>query len=469
MTLLPLPWLEASILIALVGALCVSQLRDPLHAWSCGLVFTGGVLATSLVACFCFYYCQATNCPNAWSIQEWLVGRSYLAIDELSAPLLPVLSLLHFLTALATGRTKMRRFSLSWSLVSVATRLGIFSCQLPWVLVALLAVGTVPPYLELRNRGQSTRVYAFHMALFVGLLILGCGIAQAGAGEYAPFGAALLMTAVLTRSGAVPLHCWLTDWFEHASFGNALLFVAPLVGVYAAIRLVLPIAPDWMLTVITLFSLVTAIYAAAMAVTQSDARRFFAYLLLSHASLVLVGLELHTSISLTGALALWIAVSLSLGGFGLTLRALEARYGRLSLVEFQGLYDHSPMLAICFLLTGLASVGFPGTFGFLGTELLVDGAIQDSPYVGVIVVLTAALNGIAVMKAYFRLFTGKRHVSSVPLEVGLRERFAVLLLATLILGGGLFPQPWITSRHQAAVKILNQRKAAVEAGQARLP
>ena len=68
-----------------------------------------------------------------------------------------------------------------------------------------------------------------------------------------------------------------------------------------------------------------------------------------------------TSISLTGALCLWFSVIVSLGGFGLTLRALEARVGRLSLDKYHGLYDHSPTLAACFLLTGLGSVGFPGT------------------------------------------------------------------------------------------------------------
>ena len=58
------------------------------------------------------------------------------------------------------------------------------------------------------------------------------------------------------------------------------------------------------------------------------------------------------------------------------LRALEARYGRLSLDGFHGLYQHSPALAVGFLLTGLASVGFPGTLGFVSTELLVDGAVE---------------------------------------------------------------------------------------------
>ena len=55
------------------------------------------------------------------------------------------------------------------------------------------------------------------------------------------------MAAILVRCGTVPAHCWVTDWFEHASFGIALLFVTPLTGVYAAVRLVLPIAPDWVL------------------------------------------------------------------------------------------------------------------------------------------------------------------------------------------------------------------------------
>ena len=60
-------------------------------------------------------------------------------------------------------------------------------------------------------------------------------------------GPGLLLAAVLVRCGAVPAHCWVTDWFEHSSFGNALLFVAPLTGVYAAVRLLLPAAPDWAL------------------------------------------------------------------------------------------------------------------------------------------------------------------------------------------------------------------------------
>jgi NADH-quinone oxidoreductase subunit M len=151
-------------------------------------------------------------------------------------------------------------------------------------------------------------------------------------------------------------------------------------------------------------------------------------------------------------------VILSLGGFGLTLRALEARFGRLSLSEYRGLYEHSPTLAVCFLLTGLASVGFPGTVGFVSSELLVDGAVDANLLAGLAVVLTAAINGLAVMRAYFILFTGARHGSTVSLGITPRERFAVLTLTALVLGGGLFPQPGVVSRQQAAEIILRDRE-----------
>ncbi|HEY7312245.1 MAG TPA: proton-conducting transporter membrane subunit [Gemmataceae bacterium] len=453
----PVLWLELAILAALLGALCVGRLRDPLRAWLWGLAFTAAALACAMLACLGYYLSRANGLEADGGAHTDLLGRQLLHIDELNAPLLPMAALLHFLTALATGRTKMRRYSLSWSLASEAIRLTAFGCAEPGLLIGMLALGTVPGYVELLNRRKPTQVYLLHMALFVGLLALGWVFYPRGGLTRTAWATVPLLAAVLIRCGGVPTHCWLTDWFEHASFGNALLFVTPLTGVYAAVRLVLPVAPDWALQSLSLASLLTAVYAAGMATVQREARRFFAYLFLSHASLVLVGLGLHTPVSLTGALALWVAVALALHGFGLTLRALEARFGRLSLADFHGLYEQSPALAMCFLLTGLASVGFPGTLGFVAAELLVDGAAEASPYVALAVALAGALNGIAVLRVYFLLFTGARHASSVRLLVGRRERLAILTLAALILGGGLVPQRGVLSRHRAALDVLRTR------------
>jgi NADH-quinone oxidoreductase subunit M len=459
---LDLPWLEVAILLAMLGAVVVNRFRDPQQAARLGTAFTGAVFVCTALAWAAFGLGGSPAAGAGWSAQTYLWGGQVLRLDNLSAPLVVVAALLHFLTALATPRTKMRRFSFSWSLFSEAIRLATFSCQEPWVLIGLLAANTVPPVVELLNRGESPRVYVLHMALFLALLVLGWAFVDpGGAHPLAPgWAGACLLAAVLIRCGAVPAHCWLTDWFERASFGNALLFATPLTGVYVAVRLVLPVAPDWTLQGIGVVSLITAVYAAGMAVVQQDVRRFFSYLFLSHASLVLVGLELHTPVSLTGALCLWFAATLSLAGFGLTLRALEARYGRLTLEDFRGLYEHSPTLAVCFLATGLASVGFPGTLGFVATELLVEGAVEASLLTGVVVVAAGALNGIAVVRAYFLLFTGARHVSSVSLAITLRERFVLLTLTGLVLGGGLFPQPGVTRLYEVAERVLQAREPA---------
>lgn len=464
MSPLPIPWLEAAILIALAGAASISRLRNLNRAWRWGVAFTGGVFACTLLASLGFYLQAGDETDGGWGLQQSVFGRSYLGLDELNAPLVPAVALLHFLTAAATARTKMRSFSLTWSLSAEAIHLAKFACKEPGVLVALLAVGTLLPLVELVNRRRPTRLYALHMILFVALLLIGWRLLVSAEGDPTSTTAATiaLLAAVLIRCGVVPAHCWITDWFEHASFGIALLYVIPLTGVYAAIRLVLPIAPDWVLHSIGLISLTTAVYAAGMALVQREIRRFFAYLFLSHASLVLVGLELHTAVSLTGALSLWFSVILSLGGFGLVLRALEGRFGRLTLREHHGLYEHAPALAVCFLLTGLASVGFPGTLGFVATDMLVDGAVTVNLFVGIAVVATAALNGIAVVRAYLLLFSGARHTSTVSLGIGLRERVVVLTLAILILGGGLFPQPGVSSRQRAAEEILEDRRCHTE-------
>jgi NADH-quinone oxidoreductase subunit M len=396
-----------------------------------------------------------------WESAVRWVGPDVFVVDEFSAPLLPLAALLFLLTELATLRTKVRRFSFASVLVRESILLATFACKQPWVIAALLAAGVVPPWLELRDRHKPTRVYELHMGLFIVLLVAGLAV-QSFAGTSPTFfvlSSVLLMLAILVRSGIVPLHSWMTDLFEHASFGTALLFVTPMVGAYAAVRLVLPFAPDWVLRSLALLSLLTAVYAAAMALVQHEARRFFCYVFLSHSSLVLVGMEVANRLGLTGALCVWLSVGLSLAGFGLTLRSVEARRGRLSLDQFHGLYEHMPMLGILFLLTGLGSIGFPGTIGFVGTELLIEGAMRIYPFVGMAIVIAAALNGLAILHAYFRVFTGARHVSSIDLRIRWPEQIAMLIFTILILGGGLYPQPGVESRHEAAVKLMEHRES----------
>jgi NADH-quinone oxidoreductase subunit M len=466
MSVYHLPWLELAVLLPLVGCFWVRRVRDPDIARRHSLIISSLALLCTLGALGDLGRISNVPSHGQWEIFAHLSNALPFAIDALNAPLLPLAALLFVLTVLGTLRTKWRRFSFPGLLAAEAILLATLSCKQPWLLVGLLAAGTIPPWVELHAHGKPTRVYSVHMLLFVGLLVAGQALLSldGASARHSVVASALLMAAVLVRGGIVPAHCWMTDLFEHASFGTALLFVTPMVGAYAAVRLVLPIAPDWTLHSIAILSLVTALYAAGMALVQREARRFFCYLFLSHSSLVFVGLETATPVGLTGALCVWLSVGLSLAGFGLTLRSIEARAGRLSLDVFHGLHGHIPTLASLFLLTGLASIGFPGTVGFVGAELLVEGAVQVSPLVGVAIVVAAALNGLAVLQAYFRIFAGSRHVASIDLRTRLPEQVAVLALTALLLGGGLYPQPGVSGRYNAATQLVEQRNERLGTG-----
>lgn len=465
MSELHFPWLECSILLPLLGSIACGMLRDAVTAQRVAVLFGGLTLCCAVGEWLDFSTIGTFEAHDHWDLIRWIFHRDIFVVDELSAPLLPLAALLYLMTTLSTLRTKLGRFSFAFTLLSEAIVLATLSCHSPWILIALLSLATVPVWLELRRRGASTRIFTVHMGLYILLLVIGWYLVDDSDGQprASLLSASLLTIAVLLRAGVAPLHCWMTDLFEHATLGTALLFVAPMTGAYAVMHLVFPVAPGWAMQSIAVLSLTTAVYAAGMATIQTDARRFFCYLFLSHASLVLSGLEIVNTIGLSGALCVWISVGLSLGGFGLTLRSVEARIGRLSLDRYHGLYEHTPTLAGMFLLTGLASIGFPGTIGFVGMELLVEGTAGVYPLVGLAVVVASALNSIAILRAYFRIFTGRSFQTSVTLKSRASERFAVLVLTVLVLGGGLWPQPGVASRYHAAEALMKLRRPLLDA------
>lgn len=473
MTELHFPWLELSITIPLLASIPMMLMSNRDRARTLCILACSLAMICALGEWIDFITLNTFEAHDHWDIVNTLFDQDIFVVDELSAPLLPLAALLYLMTVLSTLKTKVNRFSFGWTLLSEAILLATFSCRSGWPLIALLVLSTIPPWRELKyRRKETTRVYSLYMGLFIVSLVAGYALlpdaqnSRSSSDAAGIVAVALLTFAALIRSGVAPFHTWVTDLFDRATFGTALLIMAPMPGAYIVMRIILPIAPTWTLQSIAIVSLVSSVYSAAMSLVQKDSRRFFCFLFLSHSSLVLVGLELVTPIGLTGALCVWASAALSLSGLGLTLRAIEARKGRVSLSEFHGLYEHAPTLAAFFLLTGLASIGFPGTIGFVGTELLIEGAVTVYPLIGTAVVVAAALNGIAILHAYFRVFTGTRHTASISLRARLPERIAVLVLMALIIGGGLYPQPGVASRHHAASALIEQRNGGQPTHQA---
>jgi NADH-quinone oxidoreductase subunit M len=436
--------LEFTLLLPVGGALTLTFIRSPVRAAHWCLGFVLATLFCSIAASLQFSILPETT-------QRW---QNTFAIDNLSAPMLPMLAILHLLTLIGTAKSRVRSSGCVRLLLAESVSLAALTCKTGPVMVVFLLLALLMPLSELARRGKPIRGFAIYMTAFVLLLIAGWWLSS---NETSKEAVGMLLVALMLRGGIVPLHGWQPTLFRNASFGMAMLFVLPLVDVLAAIRLVLPVAPSWMLQAGSVACLLTAVYCGALAIVQHDVRRFYAQLCLSQTSLVLFAVMLATPSSLTAALCLWISGMISLAGLGFAIHSLEARFGELSLSRHHGYYEQVPGLAICFFCSGLAAVGFPGTVGFIPMELLISGSIEQGFGISFTLAVVAMLNGLSIMRAYFALFTGRKPTTSVSLQVTYTERVAIIIISSLVFIGGWFSPSVVESRHRVADELLQQR------------
>src|SRR5262249_34059875 len=342
-------------------------------------------------------------------------GEAIVRIDALSAIFLPFAAGLWLLTVAVTPRAALDRLGLRRTALATLITLASFLTESAVVLL-LLSMASVWTFLSALD-DPAHRYQRRVVAVYLGIstLLFGSGVALLILPEVRntaieTVGLWLIVIAALVRKGIVPFHAWVPEVFDHGRLGPAILFSAPQVGAYMTVVLIVPRATPEMLRVIAILALGTAVYGAALALVQASARRACGYLFVSQSALVMAGLDCTSATALAGGLLVWLSAGLAFAGLARCVLVLEARRGRLDLTTYHGGYERMPVLAISFLMMGLACTGFPGTLGFVGQELLVDGAVDVFPVMGFGVVIASALTGLAVVRMYFSLFCGRPDV-----------------------------------------------------------
>lgn len=401
------------------------------------------------------------------SVLSWLAeGEAILRINTLSSVLLPFAAALWLLTVAVTPKASLDRKGLRRTALATLITLASFLTE-SGVMLLLLSAASVWTFLSALSDpahqkqrrivvaylGASTLIFGIGIVLLIGPGVGHPGLETAGMW--------LVVIAALVRKGIFPLHAWVPEVFDHGSLGPAIMFNAPQVGAYITVVLIVPRATPEMLRMIALLALGTAVYGAALALVQTSARRACGYLFMSQSALVMAGLDCTSTGALAGGLLVWLSAGLAFAGLARCVLVLEARRGRLDLTTYHGGYERMPLLAVSFLCMGLACTGFPGTLGFVGQELLVDGAVDAFPVMGFAVVIASALTGLAVVRMYFSLFCGRPVIPSHSgVRQGLARReawtFVTLVIALIVLG--IAPRPLVDSRFAASDEILHLRQ-----------
>jgi NADH-quinone oxidoreductase subunit M len=450
--------LPALVVVASYRRLDVERLR-----W----VAVGAAAAMLLVACGVAASAGVRTYAIRSTALSWTPGgEALIRVNAMSSVLLPLVAGLWLLTVAVTPRGSLDRSGLRRTAIATLLTLACFLTESA-VLLLVLSAGAVWTFLSAlsdpahrRQRriaavylGGSTILLAVGVALLVGPRARDTWLETTGLW--------LIVMAALIRKGIAPFHAWLPELFDHGRLGPSILFNAPQVGAYLTIVLIVPRASPEMLRVIALLALVTAVYGAALALVQSSARRACGYLFMSQSALVMAGLDCSSSSALAGGLIVWLSAGLAFAGLARAVLVLEARRGRLDLTTYHGGYERMPVLAISFLTVGLACTGFPGTLGFIGQELLVNGAVDVFPVMGFAIVIASALTGLAVLRMYFSLFCGRgeaRGSAGLQLELTRREAWAFVALVMALIGFGLAPRPLVDSRFFASDDILHVRQ-----------
>ena len=472
-------WLTAIVFLPLAGAVLIALTRGSAHTVR---VLAGAVALAELalsVVVFSMYDKEVGGVQLVDRVADWIPVSSFevqyfLGVDGLSAPLVLLTGLLGTVAVFASWRIAHRvREYFVWLLALQTGVMGVFLSLDFFMFFLFWELELVPMFFLIAVWGSGRKEYsAMKFLVFtllgsafmlVGILVLFFSTdphtfdmtklpeAIRTAELVMPIGLifALLFIGFAVKLPVWPLHTWLPDAHTDAPTAVSVMLAGVLLkmGGYGMIRVSASMFPDvisdvaWLLAVA---GMINVLYGAVVTLRQTDLKRLIAFSSVSHMGFVLLGLSSVAGVAgavspvgLTGASLQMFTHGTITGLLFLLVGFIYEKTHTRYIPDLGGLATRMPVLASAFLLAGLASLGLPGTSGFVSEVFVFLGTFPVWGWLTAVsafgLVLTAGYILWMVQRTLFGPQTERFNSvgDATPLEM---LPIAALVLAVLVVG-----------------------------------
>ena len=257
-----------------------------------------------------------------------------------------------------------------------------------------------------------------------------------------------------------PVHTWLPDAHVEAPTAGSVILAGVLLkmGGYGFLRFSLPMFPDASLLMTPLIfwmSVIAIIYTSLVALVQEDMKKLIAYSSVAHMGYVTLGIFTATTQGIEGGIFQMISHGLISAALFLCVGVVYERLHTREISRYGGLVKNMPKYATVFMIFMLASVGLPGTSGFIGEFLTLLGVFKVNSLIAALAATGLILGAAYMLTLYRRVVFGEqanKDAAQMP-DLDKRELGMLGILAILVLYLGVFPDV-IMSRISPSVNKL---------------
>ncbi len=260
-----------------------------------------------------------------------------------------------------------------------------------------------------------------------------------------------------------PVHTWLPDAHVEAPTAGSVILAGVLLkmGGYGFLRFSLPMFPDasaYFSDMVYALSIVAIVYTSLVALAQEDMKKLIAYSSVAHMGYVTLGIFTGNAQGVEGAVFQMLSHGIVSAALFLCVGVVYDRMHTREISRYGGLVNRMPKYAAVMMIFTMASVGLPGTSGFIGEFLVLAGAFLANTWVAALAATGLILGAAYMLMLYRRVIFGRLEHDDLKSISDLTWREAAIFtpLVILVLWMGIYPASFLDGIQPAVAEVLSR-------------